>query len=487
MIASIFIYSLKSTICSAIFVAYYLLVLKNTQMNSFNRVYLLMAALCSLLLPFTDFQLLHIAPTAVPDFPLLQIAGQGTETDVVKHATTTSFNWWVLLEALYYIVAIAMVLMLVVKSVFIIILKKKGQPLKREGFVLVKTNDSRAPFSFMNMLFWPVHMREDSPEGNGVLMHELAHIRQHHTIDKVCMQLMLAVCWLNPFNWFIKKELWLQHEFLADRYAIKDGDGDMFARMLLLDVADAYNKSIISPFFQSPVKRRFLMLTASAKNKYALLRRFLSVPVMLIAVFLLSAYTDKSAPVAASQDKIVLVLDPAHGGEDAGGKSAYGYQEKDFTLALCKKMEALAGAYNIKIIATRNEDTYPSLEERVKLGNSTNDAIFLSVHINQSSAVRDNTYQLGINPKGGNYSKSALLASAIGAKLKSQQLPVEVVDHRMAYILRESKHPAILIECGNLDDPENIALLKDNARTDELCRNILSGIVDYNTRLKAQK
>jgi N-acetylmuramoyl-L-alanine amidase len=87
-----------------------------------------------------------------------------------------------------------------------------------------------------------------------------------------------------------------------------------------------------------------------------------------------------------------------------------------------------------------------------------------------------------VNPKSGQYGKTMLLASSIAARLKGQKLPVEVVDHSMSYILRENKRPALLIECGNLDDADNIALLKDEVRTETLCRNILSGIVDYNTR-----
>jgi N-acetylmuramoyl-L-alanine amidase len=279
----------------------------------------------------------------------------------------------------------------------------------------------------------------------------------------------------------------MQHEFLADRYAIKDGDSNAFARMLLYDVSVSYNKSVISPFFHSPVKRRFFMLTKSDKDTYGFLRRFLTIPALLMSVLLLSAGTDKTTTVSRSPNKIVLVLDVSHGGTDVGGKSIYGYVEKDFTLAICKKLESLSSEYNIKIITTRSGDVYRTLEERVKISNSTNDAIFLSVHVNQSSAVRDNTYQLGVNPKSSNYSNSILLASSIANKLKSQNLPVEIIDHSMSYILRENKRLALLIECGNIDDAANIELLKDNARREILCRNILSGIVDYNVKVDAQK
>jgi N-acetylmuramoyl-L-alanine amidase len=128
---------------------------------------------------------------------------------------------------------------------------------------------------------------------------------------------------------------------------------------------------------------------------------------------------------------------------------------------------------------------FSSLEERVQKSNSTDDAIFLSVHVSKSTAAekRGNSYELGVGPKSGNYNKSILLASAIASKLKNQKTPVDVVDHGKAYVIRENRHPALIIECGNLDDADNIALLKDEARTEVLCRNILSGIVDYNAKI----
>jgi hypothetical protein len=303
MIGSILIFSLKSMICSGIFMAYYLLALKNAQINSFNRIYLLTAALLSLVLPFAHFEIMSIGPAAVPNFPLLAISAIGADEAFTQAATSPAFNWQMALVAVYITVAIAMVLKIAAKYAWVFYLKTKGQEIRKDGFMLIKTDSPLAPFSFMNMLFWPTHMRQDSPEGKGMLMHELAHIRQHHTLDKIFIQLILAACWINPFNWLIKKEVWLQHEFLADRYAIKDGNSETFARMLLYSVTNTSNRSIISPFFQSPVKRRLIMLTQSARSSYSVLRRFLSIPVLLIPMVLLAAPVKKATHAVRSAKK----------------------------------------------------------------------------------------------------------------------------------------------------------------------------------------
>lgn len=486
MIAAIVSFSIKSLICSAVFGAYYVFALKNAPTNSFNRFYLLGAALLSLVLPLAPFELLHVSAITIPEFPLLDISGMGT-TETVSIATPAqTINWSTTFSTIYFTISTLLIAHLAIQSLSLYFTKGEAQKTGGEGFVLIHTTDPRAPFSFMNRLFWPTHMRQDSPEGKSILLHELAHIRQQHTLDKIFMQLMLAICWLNPIIWLIKKELWLQHEFLADKHAIKDHDGAAFASMLLYSVSGSANRAIINPFFQSSVKRRLFMLSQPNRNAYSFMRRFLSVPVLLMAVTLLSVDSKQSGDAVRAAKKIVLVLDAAHGGNDAGGKSAYGYKEKDFTLALCRKITALSGEYNVEVVSTRTDDAAPSLQERVEKSNSSNADVFLSVHINQSSAVRDNAYQLGVSPKSPDYSKARLIASAIASKLKTQELPVEVVDYSMSYVLRENRHPALLIECGNLDDAENIALLKDEKRTEQLCRNILSGIVNYQVKLNAR-
>jgi N-acetylmuramoyl-L-alanine amidase len=185
--------------------------------------------------------------------------------------------------------------------------------------------------------------------------------------------------------------------------------------------------------------------------------------------------------------KIYLVLDVAHGGEDAGGKSIYGCQEKDLTLALSRKLVALSGEYNIEFSTTRDADVAASLEERLKAGNASNAAAFISLHLRKGEANdgRGNSYELGLNPKSSNYNKSRLLASAIAHRLEAQKLPAAVVDYSNAYLIRHNKLPALLIEFGNLDDAENMALLNNAAQSETLCRNILSGIVEYTARLEA--
>lgn len=80
-----------------------------------------------------------------------------------------------------------------------------------------------------------------------------------------------------------------------------------------------------------------------------------------------------------------IVLDPGHGGKDPGaiGKK-YKIKEKVMTLALAKKLKAMLEKAGIKVIMTRNDDTFISLPRRAQIANSSGADLFVSVHINAS-------------------------------------------------------------------------------------------------------
>jgi len=227
------------------------------------------------------------------------------------------------------------------------------------------------------------------------------------------------------------------------------------------------------------------MITRPDRITHGILRSFLCIPVLLVATVLLSANTSSLSPVLRASNNTVLILDAAHGGEDPGSKSIYGDLEKDLSLAISQKLVSLSNEYNVKIISTRENDVSHTLEERLQVCNSIDDALFISIHVGKKTAEDPPAYnyKLNISSKNSHYNESLVLASAIANRLKNQKLPVEVVDNAGVFMIRENKHPSLLIECGNIDDADNISLLKNKISREKFCRNILAGIVEYQARL----
>lgn len=90
-----------------------------------------------------------------------------------------------------------------------------------------------------------------------------------------------------------------------------------------------------------------------------------------------------SAPVKKQKVVKTIIIDAGHGGKDAGAKGAYSY-EKDICLAISKKLETvLAKEFpEIKLLMTRETDTYPALHTRASYANNNKGDLFLCVHVN---------------------------------------------------------------------------------------------------------
>ena len=80
-----------------------------------------------------------------------------------------------------------------------------------------------------------------------------------------------------------------------------------------------------------------------------------------------------------------IVLDPGHGGKDPGalGRRA-GTREKDMTLALARKVKSLLEQSGIRVVMTRDDDTFIPLQKRADIANRINADLFVSIHINSS-------------------------------------------------------------------------------------------------------
>src|SRR5205085_331813 len=98
-----------------------------------------------------------------------------------------------------------------------------------EGVCFVFTNSPGTPFSFFKYIFWNTEIDIESEAGRHILKHELAHVKEKHTLDKIFLSVALIIGWCNPFLWLIKRELNVIHEFIADQKAVSDGDAHSFA------------------------------------------------------------------------------------------------------------------------------------------------------------------------------------------------------------------------------------------------------------------
>lgn len=282
---TVLLYLLKSTLISGIFIAYYLVALRDKKFHYYNRFYLLSASIISLIAPLLNFNWFTIEePTLLyRSNELIQFVLPTTTSDTGIHL---DFADYILVFTI--IITIVLLGLLLLHILKIQLLKRKCEVTKMDGFDFIDTNEDNAPFSFLNNLFWKQSISLQEVSGQQIFKHEITHIQQKHTLDRIYCQIVASIFWMNPFNWVIQKELVAIHEFIADEEAVGNSNVEAFAKMLL---QTHYGNHFLNPthsFFYSSIKRRLAMLTQTSNPKYSYLRRVMVLPILVVTISLVS-------------------------------------------------------------------------------------------------------------------------------------------------------------------------------------------------------
>ncbi len=283
----------------------------------------------------------------------------------------------------------------------------------------------------------------------------------------------------------MRKELYMIHEFIADKESLEDNDLNAFAEMILQTVYPGQNFSITNKFFYSPIKRRLLMLTKNKNPKVNYASRLLVLPLVAIVFF---AFTLKMKTINTSPlyngKTITVVIDGGHGGEDNGAVEN-NIKEKDLTLTIAKLVKELNGNKNINIILSRDKDESMSVKDRTIFANTKGADLFISIHIGAEEQKNLNSGVDIFIPKNDNkyLDQSRLLGSSIMETFKSNySLPVAndlKQREKSLWVLKANQCPSVLIEAGFLTTQRDLDYLIKPSSQQAIARNILNGIENY--------
>ena len=174
-----------------------------------------------------------------------------------------------------------------------------------------------------------------------------------------------------------------------------------------------------------------------------------------------------------TKDKIVL--DAGHGGSDYGAIRE-GINEKDITLDITQRVEAILRSKGYKVALTRTDDTFVSLEDRVDFSENEEPEIFVSIHVNSAVSTDPN----GIETHWyHDYSKG--LAETVHKHL-IKELP-NAHDRGLFkskfYVINHTTDPAILCEIGFLSNTEERNDMLTDSRKQKTAKAIADGIIEY--------
>ncbi len=296
---TILFYLLKVVLCSALLYTYYWFVLRNKKFHQYNRFYLMGISVLSWIVPLITIQIVKeqdIASSKVLNFAnFISENNSLLEQEIIEN--TAKYTWDNLLIIIGIIISLFFIIRFV-KSLWDIRKLIRLYPLKvLKGMNLVMTDVKGTPFSFFKYIFWNTAIDLSSDVGKKILAHEVVHIEEKHSVDKLLIELQLLIGWFNPIVWLIRNELYLIHEFIADQKSIENQDSGVLAKLLLASAYPKQQHLLTNTFFYSPIKRRLFMLNQIKKTKFSHLRRLFVLPITICVVL---SFSIKTIEVKAS-------------------------------------------------------------------------------------------------------------------------------------------------------------------------------------------
>ena len=219
--------------------------------------------------------------------------------------------------------------------------------------------------------------------------------------------------------------------------------------------------------------------------------------------------------------KIRIVVDPGHGGKDAGAVRGK-YREKDWNLAVGNELAKLLKKGNFEVKSTRETDVFIALSERSRIANNFKADLFVSVHVNATKNSQANGFQVYFRSEKATDKEAAATAELENEAMQYEEVHYNFVDALLQslakneyinessklagyvknavykqsgigiavdqknairqanfYVLKGVQSPAILVEMGFISSPKDRAKLSQSAVQKKMAQGIYNGIVNY--------
>jgi N-acetylmuramoyl-L-alanine amidase len=227
---------------------------------------------------------------------------------------------------------------------------------------------------------------------------------------------------------------------------------------------------------------------------------------------------DPRVALAATRIWQTIVIDPGHGGDDVGVRSAKGMEEKQLTLDIARRLRSLVeNRLGLRVILTRDDDRPLGLDERAAVANNGKANLLLSLHVNGSRGpgqagaeifhlqldresaevvraaaaegadlptIDGGTRRLDLIPwdlaQARHLDESSVLASVLQEELQ-RQVPMSghPIRHAPMRLLAAANMPAALIEVAYLTNPQQEARLNTDDFKTSLAQALFSAIVRF--------
>ena len=252
------------------------------------------------------------------------------------------------------------------------------------------------------------------------------------------------------------------------------------------DIIKTLNNTYYKPFTLSLLPQIGVRASMGGLNKDDIVKIEQSVDSKALKLTITKSQPQEEIKAVKSSKKSTknkVVLDAGHGGSDYGAIRE-GINEKDITLDVTRRVDAILRSKGYKTALVRTEDVYVSLEDRVDFSENEEPEIFVSIHVNSAvstdpSGIETHWYH--------DYSKE--LADVVHKHLVSE---VPYTKNRglfksKFYVINHTTVPAILCEIGFLSNVDERNDLITDLRKQKTAKAIAEGIIEYLKSVNGKK
>jgi hypothetical protein len=257
-------YLIEANIYLGIFYLCYCVLLSSDTHYTLGRTFLLFSCITAFILPLTQ---LSVLKPAVLRSQLIQVE---LAAPVQKNIFDT------VLIYIYITGAAIAFFVLLFRLLKIFTLMRNSHFIYLGKYKVINLDTENTAFSFFNYLF----IGSNLPQADTVMIHELVHIRQRHSVDIIFLEILKVINWFNPFIYLIQRSLKTVHEYIADEQtAARELDALAYSAFLLNNAYGIQGTSIAHSFFNyNLLKKRIIMLNKNRSGKLARLKYLAALP-----------------------------------------------------------------------------------------------------------------------------------------------------------------------------------------------------------------
>ena len=225
-------------------------------------------------------------PTAI-DFSSLIFTGNSSESyfteqpAIVEETASFSLSKWL---TILYTLAFLFFTFRMIRNLFRInLVAMVYKKIDYKGYEIILTESKILPYSFIKRIFINQDDYENGKISEELLMHEIYHIQQRHSIDIIIAEVIQTLFWFNPILILHKRAIRLNHEYLAD-HAVIDNQIELcdYQKILVEAVSKSNILPITSGFSASWTKKRLLMMTKTRSMFFSSFKILLVVPIIFL-------------------------------------------------------------------------------------------------------------------------------------------------------------------------------------------------------------